>query len=144
MKTKQCTKCNSEKSLDDFNLKNKKTGSLEAICKICKRAYVRSHYRANKEVYKKRAKEFTKKTRDENSRKMVEYLRENPCVDCGEPDVVVLQFDHIQDKEKHIGQMIAGGYSWPKVLDEINKCQVRCANCHTRKTAKDFKWKWKV
>ncbi len=144
METKKCTKCNSAKSLDEFGLRSKTTGKRECICKTCKREYTKSHYRNNKDVYKKRASEFTKKTRIVNSCKMVDYLRKHPCVDCGEPDVIVLQFDHIKDKEHTIGKMVVNGYSWPKILDEINKCQVRCANCHTRKTAKDFNWKWKT
>ena len=31
-------------------------------------------------------------------------------------------------------------YRWKTVLEEINKCEVRCANCHRQKTAKDENW----
>jgi hypothetical protein len=29
---------------------------------------------------------------------------------------------------------------WARVRAEIEKCDVRCVNCHRRKTARDFGW----
>jgi hypothetical protein len=53
----------------------------------------------------------------------------------------VLQFDHVRGvKLMAIAQMIPRGYSLVKVRAEIDKCEVRCANCHIRKTAKDFNY----
>ena len=64
----------------------------------------------------------------------VRYLSEHPCVDCGEVDSVVLDFDHVRGKKfKNIAEM-ANSYPWLSVLKEIEKCVVRCANCHRRKT----------
>jgi hypothetical protein len=66
---------------------------------------------------------------------LLAYLREHPCVDCGESDPVVLEFDHLRDKEFCVGQ----GFwdrRWQSVLDEIAKCEVVCANCHRRRTAR--------
>jgi hypothetical protein len=31
-------------------------------------------------------------------------------------------------------------YSWTSILAEINKCEIRCANCHRRRTALQFGW----
>ena len=71
---------------------------------------------------------------------LLDFLSKNQCIDCGEKDPVVLEFDHrIQkDKFKQISRMLSGHYSWESLLKEINKCDVRCANCHRKKTHKQF------
>ncbi len=60
----------------------------------------------------------------------------NPCVDCGEKDVLVLEFDHIQRETKtaDISTMLLRGVSTNTLVKEMLKCEVRCANCHRRKT----------
>jgi hypothetical protein len=59
-----------------------------------------------------------------------EYLFTHPCVDCWEDDPVVLEFDHRDPTAKKglVGQM-----SRSTVRAEIEKCDVRCANCHRRR-----------
>lgn len=67
---------------------------------------------------------------------MFEYLSTKACIDCGEKDPVVLEFDHRDQKTKFkkIASMLSGHYSWESVEKEIAKCEIRCANCHRRKT----------
>lgn len=66
-----------------------------------------------------------------------EYLKTHPCIDCGETDPIVLEFDHIHDtKTSNIADMVGQGTGFAKILTEIAKCEVRCANCHRRRTAK--------
>jgi len=64
-----------------------------------------------------------------------QYLSEHPCADCGESDVCVLEFDHVRG-EKHgaISNMVRTGTSLETLKSEVEKCEVRCANCHRRKT----------
>jgi 5-methylcytosine-specific restriction endonuclease McrA len=68
--------------------------------------------------------------------KVFEFLSSKKCLDCGETDPIVLEFDHIHQKTKfkHVSKMLSGHYSWKSVFAEIGKCEVRCANCHRRKT----------
>ena len=72
-----------------------------------------------------------------------DYLSENPCVDCGEADIIVLDFDHKTDKIKNIAEMIKNSCSINSMMNEIKKCEVRCVNCHRRKTARDL-GNWRV
>ncbi len=71
----------------------------------------------------------------ERTELLLEYFAEHPCVDCGEPDPIVLEFDHLRDKRFNIGAKLAT-HPWPAILAEIEKCDVVCANCHRRRTAR--------
>lgn len=64
------------------------------------------------------------------------YLSTKKCVDCGEDDPVVLEFDHSDPskKFKSVSKMLSGHWSWLSLTKEIAKCEIRCANCHRRKT----------
>jgi hypothetical protein len=63
-------------------------------------------------------------------------------VDCGENDPVVLEFDHRDPEQKveTICGLLRNLADNHTLLTEIAKCDVRCANCHRRKTAKQFGW----
>src|SRR3989338_1798343 len=136
---KRCSKCKKEKSLEDFNFKNRAKQTMQYQCKDCSRMYVRSHYERNKKYYLLKAKLRNKENRKEIKTYVWKYLTNNPCVDCGEMDPTVLEFDHLSDKIEDISAMHRN-YTLQKVKTEIEKCQVRCANCHRRKTAKERGW----
>lgn len=57
------------------------------------------------------------------------------CIDCGyNHSAVALDFDHLREKSFDISQGIGRGLKLDTILDEIEKCEVRCANCHRIKT----------
>ena len=62
----------------------------------------------------------------------------NGCIDCGYKEhAVALQFDHINDDKKaSVSNLIRSDYSWITILKEIEKCEIRCANCHSVITAR--------
>lgn len=94
-------------------------------------------YVQNKAKHIVRVRSNERKTTLAVQRKIKEYLLTHPCIDCGESDWIVLEFDHCKGKKKlAIASMIHRNYSWKVILEEINKCEVRCANCHRKKTAK--------
>jgi hypothetical protein len=77
--------------------------------------------------------------RHRNFVRMLAYLRDHPCADCAEPDPVVLDFDHRPGVEKRfeIARAVnASTRAWSAILQEIAKCDVVCANCHRRRTAR--------
>lgn len=136
---KKCSRCKIKKSLDEFNFKDKIKGLRQYQCRECSRLYVRSHYERNKKYYLLKAQKRNKRIRDEIRSYILIYLSTHPCVDCKEKDPIVLEFDHISDKIVEVSKMHRN-YNLEQVKNEINKCQVRCANCHRRKTAKQFGW----
>jgi hypothetical protein len=68
-----------------------------------------------------------------------DYLMSHPCVDCGETNPVVLDFDHIDraTKSREVAWFIRR-QDLVGLAAEIAKCEVRCANDHRRKTARDL------
>jgi|SRR5579859_3988807 len=102
--------------------------------------YYRRWYQENKEVQKRSASSRRKRVVRENKESIKEYLRVHPCIDCGESDIVVLHFDHVRGKKRgNVCAMVQNGCSWKTILKEIAKCEVRCANDHMRKTAREQK-----
>ena len=134
MEKKRCSKCDKTKSLSEFNWKNKSKHIRHCQCRICTRKISKDHYENNRESYIERSWKFTKARRSKNQEKVLQYLEKHPCVDCGEKDPVVLQFDHIRGKKRNaVSNLSRCGYGWDTVKTEINKCEVRCANCHIRR-----------
>jgi hypothetical protein len=70
---------------------------------------------------------------DQRVEYLLDFFGERRCVDCGEEDPLVLQFDHLGDKTFNIGARLRDR-PWKAILDEIAKCDVVCANCHRRRT----------
>jgi hypothetical protein len=141
---KRCTgPCNEEKDVKDFPFKDKKRGYRRSRCWVCQRAILRKHYEKNKPYYKAKAKIRNTGTRNLNYAKLYQYLAKHPCVDCGEADIRVLEFDHIDRENKimEVTMLVRGAYSWEAIEKEIKKCKVRCCNCHRRRTAKQFNWR---
>jgi hypothetical protein len=64
-------------------------------------------------------------------------LAEHPCVDCGETDPVVLEFDHVRGKKKFNISGNAYAKSDQELEKEIAKCEVRCRNCHVKRHHRD-------
>lgn len=140
MNSKVCTRCEKRKNLDDFAWKNKSKETKSSWCKECFRASYRDRY-ANDPKEKERVMAKSRQNKIENKEKIIEYLKNNPCVDCGESDPIVLEFDHkevIGGKGKRIPHFLSR--SWARVAEEIKKCEIRCANCHTRRTARQMGW----
>jgi len=138
----RCTKCKKEKGEKEFNFKIKSLGLRHHQCKECTRLFVKNHYNKNRGYYLEKTQKRNNKLRLEILNYLQQYLSKNPCVDCTESDITVLEFDHIGKvpKFKAVSSLIRGRYSLGKVKEEVKKCEVRCANCHRRKTAKDFNW----
>lgn len=89
-----------------------------------------SHYTRNKKTYLERQKEYTKTKRE----LITDYKKTLRCVDCGNSDYRVLDFDHLGDKKFNISSAAQRGYSWKAIKNEILKCDPVCSNCHRIRT----------
>ena len=134
---RKCTFCKELKPLDHehFNYKSVKTGKLGNVCKPCQKLYRANHYRENKDYYVKKAIKTRYAMRTRNRKLLWEYFSTHPCVDCGITDPLVLEFDHVRGTKQGVIAVMSQNNTWTTILREIAKCEVRCANCHRRKTA---------
>ncbi|MGR0319109.1 hypothetical protein [Agromyces sp. ZXT2-3] len=85
------------------------------------------------------------KTRAAHLQRIGAYLLEHPCVDCGEADIRVLDFDHRVGTRKvaEVMKLAKAAYSWERVAAEIAKCDVRCRNCHAIATYQRIGSDWR-
>lgn len=137
---KKCCRCKKEKKEVQFNFKNKTIGIRQKACKECTRIEVRRHYLENRGYYLEKTRKRNIHQRNTIKKYVFEYLSKHPCLDCGETDPVVLEFDHVEAKIQNVSNLLQKNYPITRIIEEIAKCSVRCANCHRRKTAKDFGW----
>ena len=98
------------------------------------RAASKRHYEANRDTMIARARAHGDIARQRIRDWLLAYLIEHPCVDCGEADPIVLEFDHRGDKAFNLGSAARSRRGLASIQAEVAKCDVRCANCHRRKT----------
>ena len=132
-KLQKCYGCGAFKPAEDFAWRRRAIDQRDSFCRLCRAAYKRDHYAANRQRYIDQARERKQRARVERTRYLLAYFEDHPCVDCGETDPVVLEFDHLRDKEFEITQALSDR-RWSLILMEIEKCEVVCANCHRRRT----------
>lgn len=130
-----CSKCQEDKSPEEFH--RQRNGRFP-WCKACRRSYDREYQKKRWDSGKKRAEIAARQQR--NREYLWDYLSNSECADCGEKDIIVLQFDHLRDKKYHVSEMVSQGASLASIKKEIEKCEVVCANCHLRRTAKQQGW----
>lgn len=127
-----CGKCKKVKDLEtEFYKGNGYRGGYLLRCKECFRQYPSQQA--------PQMLDRTYRMRKRNLQFVWDYYREHPCVDCGETDPLVLQFDHVRGEKIEIISRLAHHTRSLKVIEaEIAKCEVVCANCHARRTAERF------
>ena len=134
-----CSRCHAVKPIDEFAIKERTRGTRRSYCRPCARAYGREHYERNRAYYRTKAHGSRKATIRANRELVAEYLEAHACVDCGETDPTVLEFDHRDPatKSETIGRLVHVG-TRRELIAEMAKCDVRCGNCHRRRTAAQF------
>ncbi len=97
--------------------------------KIQQKTAQRLHYLNNKVKYK----ESSRKNRDARDLWFAGIKATKKCI-CGMQDHRCLDFHHRNpdEKEFEICEAVKSGLSQSRILIEIDKCDVICANCHAR------------
>jgi hypothetical protein len=128
MDTKICSCCRVEKPTKSFHKSRTRGDGFACYCKQCASQKTKDRYLQNKDLLYLR-----QKLRNDKIKELVKS-KLTPCVDCGESDPLVLDFDHVRGEKKFNISQAIGKVQVALLLEEIAKCDSRCANCHRRKT----------
>lgn len=128
---KTCTKCGLTKCRGSFAKNAARKDGLQSWCRECKSISDKRYYSSHKAKMRQQINAARDASRAISQRKLCDYLADNPCVNCGNDDIRVLQFHHRDPstKERSVSELVSK-YSWRRCLEEISKCDVMCANCH--------------
>lgn len=143
MTQKKCNHCGEWKDEEEFSWRYKSVGVRNKACKTCMVEFNRKYYQGEAgERHLQKVKERTEAARIAAKEFVYQYLLAHPCVSCGESNPVVLEFHHRDPNEKDmdITQFLSGGYSLKRIIAELEKCDVLCANCHRKVTAEERGW----
>ena len=125
MQEKYCSGCKKNLPISEFS---RKGSGYQSRCKTCRKLYCKKHYQDNKDYYKKKNQSRYALIRDW----LREYKQKLVCGRCQFDDWRALEFHHSDPSEKEFTiAMAAGrGMSLERLQEEIDKCEVLCANCH--------------
>jgi hypothetical protein len=123
---KRCGRCGETKAFEEFH---RGRGGFQSWCKECRRIYDRTYWRRTR----LRRLELRRR-RQEELRKWFHDLKRNiPCADCGAHfHPVAMEWDHLpgQKKFREVSNLFRGTPSKRRLVEEIAKCELVCANCH--------------
>lgn len=133
---KTCCTCHRPLPISEFNKRRAAKDGLQSRCRSCSREL----YQRNRAAHIANVARRNAAHRQRIGALLAGYFEDHPCVDCGESDVRCLEFDHRErtTKSADISRLFKNFASWETVLREIERCDVRCANCHRRRTSGQF------
>lgn len=129
---KKCSRCGGYKAAQEYNKFHRSKDGLQPYCRDCQK----SHYRENSDRHKRNVRRVLKQRKD-HLRDIVRKAMSGGCVQCGEKDIRVLEFDHLPgfEKVRTVSEMIRRGVSESVLREEMEKCEVVCSNHHAIRTA---------
>ena len=140
---KKCCCCGKNKDESEFWKLSKSLDWLQYRCKDCKKLYDNWYYWKRSYSYKIRKREISKARR----KKILAYIKsialERWCCICWyNKHIAALQFHHRNQlsKKDAVSELIRKWYSLDKIKEEIDKCDVVCANCHLIITSEQLWW----
>lgn len=125
---KTCTKCNQQKSVDNFCKNKRAKDGLQSACKSCMAVLYKKNRADKLEHYKKVQSEKLKR----NLHAVRQWKEERGCLVCGEKDYVCLDLHHLDPAAKEADPATLASSSFSAFLKEAEKCVVLCSNCHRK------------
>jgi len=139
MAIRRCSKCGNEgEEAEAFYCRKTgpRAGEYYERCIECFKSRGRRYYRENALI--QRPKAITRnQTRTARLQALVILAKRKPCADCKHAfDHWQMDFDHRPGEIKYgdVSDLVANGVGESRVLEEIKKCDVVCANCHRTRT----------
>lgn len=125
-----CPKC--KEYTEHFNTKYRCS-----YCISCDKKYRKEQYQQNKQKYKTTFKKNKPDIKKRLKNWIIDIKTNLTCFDCKLPyQHYQIEFDHIDPNLKIAGiaYMINQRYTKSKIIEEINKCEPVCVNCHRMRT----------
>ena len=134
---KVCSKCGVNKPIAEYNFRHRAARIRHSYCKECGKRFTHSHYKRNKRQYLDRnARAYAKRVA------FVRQMKSRPCADCGvQYPYYVMDFDHRDGTRKSFALNSVHRVKMSAIRQEIEKCDVVCANCHRERTQRRKAWK---
>ena len=99
-----------------------------AVRKVRQAQYSKAYYERNKQnvIKKINAKKRVHRTWFNN------YKATLSCIECGFDHPAALDFHHVERKKtnRKVNELVSDGHTKKRILEELAKCVVLCANCH--------------
>lgn len=127
---KRCARCGRPKRKTEFN-------SHSSYCKPCQKVYRKGYQERNADEYRKAR---LQRRAELNAFVVETFKKGKPCVDCGLSfNPWVMDFDHrvAAHKSDGISKLINRCVPLERIVAEIQKCDLVCANCHRDRTHAD-------
>lgn len=127
---KVCNKCGVLKPLSEYNKNSKKKDGVQTWCRECTKVRNNERY-ANDREHRDRIARNNRNNILRN-RELVRKFKSQGCLLCSEKELVALDLHHLDPstKEAHVSELLT--YGPKKLLSEIEKCVILCANCHRK------------
>lgn len=112
---KKCKKCGKTKKISEFIKNKSRKDGIHSYCKNC-------HFLLNK-LHKEELRDF------------IRSFKNKPCADCKNIfEWYIMEFDHIRGEKLFNVTSLPQFGSKKRILEEIEKCDIICANCHKIRT----------
>lgn len=129
--TKICSRCQVDKELIAFAIRKDGRYGRTSECKECHQKNSKAKYNEQERI---RVRADTERRR-KIAREYVAELKAKSKCKCGYKGAA-LQFHHLGNKDTEVSRAVGDGWSLERLIKEIEKCVIMCANCHIEEHTK--------